>query len=211
MLRMRSFLTRLQLNSGVRRPYKSMEPSGLFEPTTWELLLLGPGRKEAVRKATPGFPKWAGESPGSDYGGKPIVDFEGRPAFAELTILWTVNSAGWDGLWVTHAGGREKHRRGFWGPQEAFTAPDPVLAFLSRVRSNRGDSSKGTWDIVCWPRDATLITPADLRFIESKWAGKDNIKVDQVDWYRIARDFGAPREAFLIVEWSLRRPLSASA
>jgi hypothetical protein len=187
-----------------------MEPSSLFGPTTWESLVLAPGRKEAVRKVTPGFPKWAGASPGSDYGGKPIVDFEGRPAFAELVILWTVNQVGWDGVWVTHAGGREKHRRGFWGPQEEFQLPDGVLKFLSDVRSKRGDSSRGTWDIVCWPRDATAIAATDLRFIESKWGGKDGIKLDQIDWYRVARESGVSREAFLIVEWNLRRPLNAS-
>jgi len=188
-----------------------MEPSSLFGPTTWESLAISPGRKEAVRKATPGFPKWAGESPGSDYGGKPIVDFEGSPAFAELTILWTVNSAGWDGMWVTHAGGRENHRRGVWGTQESFQAPQDVLSFLSAIRASRGDSSKGTWDIVCWPRDASSIASSDLRFIESKWGGKDGIKVDQIDWYRVVREAGVPREAFLIVEWNLRRALTVSS
>ena len=112
---------------------------------------------------------------------------------------------------VVACGGREKHRRGFGGVQEEFQVPEGVLGFLSGVRARREDSSKGTWDIVCWPRGATSITPPDLRFIESKWGGKDGIKVDQIDWYRVARESCAPREAFLIVEWRLFRPLNTSA
>jgi len=186
-----------------------MEPSRLFGATSWLSLTLASGQKEAVRKASPGFPVWAGEPPGSNYGGKPVVDFQGRPAFAELRILYTVDDAGWSGVWVTHAGGREKHRRGFWGTQEDFTVPAEVLHFLGEIRRERGDTSKGTWDIVCWPKATDHPQNTDLRFIESKWGGKDTIKTDQIEWYRRVRNAGVSRDAFLVIEWNLSRALGA--
>lgn len=106
-------------------------------------------------------------------------------------------------MWVTHAGGREKHRRGFWGEQDLFEVDATVLELLYEVRGKRGDTSRGTWDIVCWPQNATSIQKTDLRFVESKWGGKDSIKVDQIDWFRHVRDSGIARESFLIVEWNL--------
>jgi hypothetical protein len=175
-----------------------VDPSDLFGPTSFEMV-----GTEAVRKATPHFSEWRGESPGSNFGGKRIVDFVGKPAFAELAILSTVGTAGWEGVWITHAGGREKHRRGFWGRQDPFEVPDTVLAFLGGIRSGRGGTSRGTWDLVCWPGRSTAPAPAELRFVESKWQGHDSIKSDQVEWFRTARAVGAPLESFLIIEWSL--------
>lgn len=176
-----------------------MDPSALFGPTTFEVV-----GTEAVRKATPHFELWDGESPGSNYGGKPIVDFAGKPAFAELAVLWTLDAAGWDGVWVTHAGGREKHRRGFWGEQRPCEVPSTVLAFLEGIRTGRGGTSRGTWDLVCWPHGSRAPMPAELSFVECKWRGRDAVKGDQADWFRAARAAGADLESFLIVEWSLR-------
>jgi hypothetical protein len=197
-------------SSDVARAVHLAEPSSLFGPTTFEPLVISPTRKEVVHKATPTFLRWAGESPGSDYGGKQILDFQGQPPFAELAILGTVQAAGWDGVWVTHAGRREKHRRGFWGLQAAFELPSGVLGFLQQMRSSRGETSRGTWDVLCWPRDVATVAPANLRSIESKRGGHDALSVHQLDWFRSARDAGVPREAFLIVEWTLGRRGSGS-
>jgi hypothetical protein len=51
----------------------------LLTPTTTEHVLLPSGRKEALSKATPRFPKWMVEFPWSTYGGKPILDLRGSP------------------------------------------------------------------------------------------------------------------------------------
>jgi hypothetical protein len=185
------------------------DPSSLFGPTTWLQLQLTDTQKEAVRLATPRFASWSGEAPGSSYGGKPFVEHRGRPAFAELAILWTLDEAGWPGVWITHAGGAEKHRRGFWGEQQPFEVPSDVLRLLADVRATRGDTSRGTWDIVCWPADQLSVRIDEMRFVESKWGGKDRIKPDQIAWYRAIREAGAPRDSFLVVEWRLGVPHAA--
>jgi hypothetical protein len=58
-----------------------------LQPTTTETLTLPSGRSVAFSKATPTFAKWPGKFVGSTYGKKPILDFDGRPAFAEMVIL----------------------------------------------------------------------------------------------------------------------------
>jgi hypothetical protein len=59
----------------------------LLTATAFERLMLPAGRIVDVPKATPSFSVWRGEQPAERYGKKPVLDFEGRMAFAELAIL----------------------------------------------------------------------------------------------------------------------------
>ena len=59
----------------------------LLKPTSTHEFRLSGGRAVAVAKATPAFSLWCGEPPGDTYGGKPILDIEGCPGFAELAIV----------------------------------------------------------------------------------------------------------------------------
>jgi hypothetical protein len=77
----------------VRRP-------ALLRPTTKERVLLPSGREEALPEATPRFPRWTGEFPWSTYGGKPILDLDGEPLYAEFVILRLLDAEGWRGVWV---------------------------------------------------------------------------------------------------------------
>lgn len=51
----------------------------------------------------PRFRKWTGKPSHDTYNGKPVLEFNGEPAFAELVILRTFEEAGWEaaGLIVT--------------------------------------------------------------------------------------------------------------
>ena len=75
-------------------------PASLHPTTTETMTLPSSGLSTAVPKATPTFAKWQGKPVDDDYNGKPILDFDGSPAFAELVILRTLESAGWQGVWV---------------------------------------------------------------------------------------------------------------
>jgi hypothetical protein len=37
-----------------------------------------------------------------------VLDFDGRMAFAELAILWSVEKSGWSGVWI------DTYRKAFW-------------------------------------------------------------------------------------------------
>ena len=55
---------------------------------------------------------------------QPVLDFEGCMAFAELAILWSLEKAGWNGVWIdTH---HKKFRSGYWNtPPIAELPPKP--------------------------------------------------------------------------------------
>jgi hypothetical protein len=95
----------------------------LLTPTTTEHVLLPSGRKVAMAKTTPRFPKWTGEFPWSTYGGKPILDLYGEPLYAEFVILRLLEAEGWRGVWVNHV-----HR----GPFPTRWTPSPIR-ILSRA------------------------------------------------------------------------------
>jgi hypothetical protein len=119
-----------------------IEPSEFFKPLSWKRVTDG----ESVRMAEPTFFKWMGPSPGSNYGGKPIAGYDGRPAFGELVILRTCMANGWEGVWVRHAGGKTQYCREFWPKPAAVGIPPEVQQFLDDVASARGGTFGGTWD-----------------------------------------------------------------
>ena len=55
------------------------------------------------------FRPWKGKPIRDTYGGKAVLEFDGKPVFAELAILGTIQKAGWDGVWVDTY--RRKFRR----------------------------------------------------------------------------------------------------
>src|SRR6516225_4051294 len=115
--------------------------------TTFERLLLPSGRIVDVPKATPSFSVWRGEQPADRYGKKPVLDFEGRMAFAELAILWSLQKSGWNGVWVDTY--RRKFRADYWNAPPVELPPEPK-ALLDRIAGVRGGRDRGTWDVFCW-------------------------------------------------------------
>jgi hypothetical protein len=69
-------------------------------PGASEPFRLEDGRVVEVPKVAPKFSTWTGPPPGDTFGGKASLDFNGRPAFAELAILWSFMESGWDGVWI---------------------------------------------------------------------------------------------------------------
>ena len=162
--------------------------------TLFERLLLPSGRIVDVPKATPSFSVWRGEQPAERYGKKPIVDFEGRMALAELAILWTLQKSGWKGVWVDTY--RRKFRTDYWNAP-TVEPPQHAEALLDRISAARGGKHRGTWDVLCW-RDGEYL------FAQSKWKNHDRLKPAQLDWFESALSIRLPLSCFLIVEWSLQ-------
>jgi hypothetical protein len=159
--------------------------------------------EECVAWASPEFRLWAGESPGSNYGGKPIVDFDGAPAFAEIAIVRAVRDAGWSAVWVSQAFGRPKFRDTYWGKPVNPKVPGSVLVLLADIAARRSGSYKGTWDVVAWPAGSDNPSLSELLFIEAKRHGRDSIDIEQVRWYETMRARGATRSQFLVVDWKI--------
>jgi hypothetical protein len=162
-----------------------------LQPTTTEPMTLPSGRSVAIPKATPTFPLWRGD-PVETYGRKTVLDFNGRPAFAELAILWTLQSEGWQGVWVDSF--RRAFRTGYWSsPLQKFLPQRP--SSLSEEIWNLAKGRSGVWDVFCWQGGRVL-------FSESKKAGRDRIRASQRLFAESALNMGLPLDSFLFVEWT---------
>jgi hypothetical protein len=168
-----------------------------LRPTSTHSFHTADGRTVAVAKATPTFVRWHGAPPGDDYGGKEILDVDGRPAFAELAILREFERDGWAGVWVDTY--RNKFRRAYWGGEPAVQLPPMPREVLDRIVDARGGRRRGTWDVMCWRKSRVV-------FAESKRKNRDRIRQDQVGFLAAALEVGLSASSFLIVEWDVADP-----
>jgi hypothetical protein len=165
-----------------------------LQADTYDALTLPSGRFVEVPKVRPAFAIWRGHVPTDTYGHKPLLDFDGRMAFAELAILWTLERSDWSGVWVDTY--RKKYRRDYWGIPPIPALPPGPQALLNEIWELRDGRRRGTWDVFCWRNDEYL-------FAESKWKDHDQIRLAQLQWLEAALRVGLPLSSFLIVEWSI--------
>ena len=147
-----------------------------------------------IRKANPVFKPWDGRKVSDTYGHKIVLDFYGKPEFAELGILRMMERAGWHGVWVDTY--RNKFRTKYW-PKNAVELPPKQDKFMKRIREKVG-SPAGCFDVFCWKGDQFI-------FIEAKRFNKDKIRDTQKRWLQTAiLKCHIPFKSFLIVEWALQ-------
>lgn len=89
-----------------------MNYPSLLKPKTTIEIKLPSGRVVPIPKASPLFAPWTGELVSDTYGNKPILNINGKPAFAELAILRILQADGWDGVWIDTY--RNSYRTEFW-------------------------------------------------------------------------------------------------
>ena len=167
----------------------------ILQATESEELILPSGRQVAVPKATPTFSLWTGVPPNDSYGRKAILEYNGRPAFAELIILWTLEEAGWDGMWIDSY--RRKTRREYWHASPVPPLPEVLRSRLGLIR-NRIGPWRGSWDVLAWKDNRFL-------FAESKRRSRDRLRQTQLAFLEAALDH-EPLDSFLLVEWALQVP-----
>lgn len=143
-----------------------------------------------VAKHTMNFQPWSGTPLSDTYGNKCVMDVTGRPLFAELAILQHFSRDGWAGVWVDSY--RRKFRTGMLDVPPVEVPDEPGLIYRNIAAAN--GSRGGCWDVFMW-------RGSEVRFIESKRAGKDRMRESQVAWLEAALSVGIPLAAFTIVEW----------
>ena len=166
-------------------------PSEL-QPTDFEQIAFSDDQVVQVQKAKPLFTLWPGKSVADTYNGKPILDFQGRPGFAELVILWSFEAAGWVGAWMDSY--RRRTLRGYW-PEPVFQEIPPRHNALLQNIAEAGAGESRPWDVFCWSPEAVI-------FVEAKRAKHDQIRRSQVAFLKAALETGVPASAFLLVEWA---------
>lgn len=178
----------------------SMQFPAPLTPTTVERISLSSGRTAQIAKANPQFELWSGKAVADTFGNKPILSFDGKPAFAELVILGILQSDGWSGVWVDTF--HNKYRTSYWPKNEAELPPKPQQ-LLQRIYEKAG-SKNGCWDVFCWKEEMYL-------FAESKRQGHDRITDTQRVWLEAAIECQLPLSSFLIVEWSTKPNMATRA
>jgi hypothetical protein len=161
----------------------------LIPPAT---LKLPSGDSVSVPRCQCLFRPWQGKPIRDTYGGKTILEFDGKPVFAELAILGTLQRAGWDGVWVDTY--RRKFRRSL--PPDSCDLPSHERELYDRICRANGGRTSGCFDVFAWHKEKYL-------FIESKRESKDSIQATQKAWIDAALRSAVPLDALLICEWDL--------
>lgn len=159
-----------------------------------------------VNYSTPTFRRWVSEPRPSDTkGGKPLIDWEGEPCFAELGVLNALTKDGWLARWIDNFPMPPTFRTRFWTSGYARLSrdeaneplPDPANRVYQAICKSAGDSSGGgAWDILAWRGN-------ELLFVECKRKGAgDRIRATQIAWLDAALKLGIPAGCFVFAEWS---------
>lgn len=171
-------------------------------PARTERIILPSGTPVDVQVSNPKFRAWAGEPVSNTFGGKPLLDVNGEPAFAELAILDLFIKEGWSGRWVETYGAstmRPYYFTSWLDRRLKDQIHDPLptdrdWTFLEKIQKLRVGHS-GYWDVMVWNNESIV-------FAEAKHSKKDSINETQVAWLEAALTVGISLNNFLIVEWS---------
>lgn len=145
--------------------------------------------QKEFEKTTLRLKEWTGE-PLLDNYNKPVIDYDGKPLFAELVIVKMWTKMGWNAVWI------DNFRKVFWtslkNQRSLNKLPKNKLKILQDIAGKK--SMSGCWDVFAWKDNK-------INFLECKRIGKDKIRQSQVDWYKKALQLGVPQSSFKIVEW----------
>jgi len=173
----------------------------LLRPTASEALLVN-DQKLYVPRAELTLRRWKGISLANTFGGKPLIDFGGRPVFAELCVYELMRLSGWQARWVETYGAPANAPNHFtgWvddrlGSQQHDPITEPVIvSALQRTAAGNQGSYAGCWDVVGWNK-------ADILFAELKRRKQDQVRSTQHRWLRAGLEAGLQPDNFLLVEW----------
>lgn len=177
----------------ITKPTECAQLPAKLKPTSVERIKLPIRWFVNIQKANPVFKPWTSARVNDTYGNKMVLDFYGKPEFAELGILRLMERSGWRGVWVDTY--RNKFRTRYW-PKDAVDLPPKQDDLLKRIREKVG-SRAGCFDMFCWKGNRFV-------FIEAKRRHKDKIRGTQKKWLQAAiLKCHVPFKSFLIVEWTL--------
>lgn len=147
---------------------------------------------------------WNGHGLRNTFGNKLLLDFDGKPMFAELAVVNMFMNEGWNARWVcTYGRGKmspflltgwedDEYKKQKYVPiEDSF-----VFSEMKSIACNNNNSFGGCWDVVAWKE-------RQLLFAELKRKGKDRVRSTQVNWFDAALKSGLSVDNFLFIEWDL--------
>ena len=138
--------------------------------------------------------QWKGEPIKGPLNNKTLVEYHGKPFYAELVVLQMYRSKGWDGRWIQSFGKRQ-YLMDMAPNSQNVPLPEAKEAIIKKISAGIGKDWCGCWDLFLW-NDKN-----ETRFIELKKRKDDALKPNQIKWFRSALESGISLSDFLIVEW----------
>jgi hypothetical protein len=174
----------------------------LLKPTEIELFIFNDKTVE-VPKAILTFKKWQGLPIANTFGGKPLVDFDGKPMFVELAIMKLFKISGWQARWIETYGANVKTPFHFsdWSDSKLSEQPvdqiqdNNILKTFNEISLLNGvNYFSGCWDILGWFEDQIV-------FAECKRTKKDKLRNTQYNWLSACILYGLKPDNFLVIQW----------
>lgn len=159
-------------------------------------------REIQIPKCKTSFNLWQGNPITNTFGGKPLIDVNGKPMFAELAIMHLFLEDGWDARWLESYGRGQRNIvcLAEWADlpysqqTECLIENETIMNTLRGIAELNGGNFNGCWDVLAWKGDRII-------FAESKRLKRDKIRDTQTRWLDAALRYGLKPENFLVVEW----------
>jgi len=166
-----------------------LELPDLLRPAKSVAVKLPSGRSFDLPHCYPTFPEWSESNSTYTFGGKQLLNYAGRPVFAELYVLRLLQDHGWDGVWVSSY--RRRYLRDMPADSKLrnHVSLEPEReATLRKIAAKWG----GCFDVFAWHGNEAI-------FCECKRQKRDRLRPSQLAWIDAALNAGATN--LLVVEW----------
>jgi len=178
----------------------------LLQPNSTEDFIIS-GKVIQIPKCIIQFKKWAGVELKENFGGKPIIEINKKPMFAELAIMNLIIQSGWQAIWVeTYARlNKEPFYMSDWDFEKSYKnqihtviPKKQISEMLAGIAKLNNGSYSGCWDVLGWNGNQII-------FAESKRLRKDRIQDTQNGWLEAGLRYGLKPENFMVVQWDFEK------
>lgn len=163
------------------------------------------GRKNIILKYNLTFNGWKGNAIQNSFGGKLLVDVNGKVSFAELAIVDYLRKDGWNARWIGTFGRprMDPVMLTEWNDvsfREQIHVPvtdveiDETLVSIAKLNGNK---FSGCWDVIAWKNGYVL-------FLEAKRNKRDSIRLSQINWLKASLVYGLNCNNFIVIQWDIR-------
>jgi hypothetical protein len=157
-----------------------------------EYLATTEGNQISLEKYHFVFNKWTKPHNFDTYNGKPLLELDNEPLFAELLFLRLLEKEGYKGVWV------DTYRNKFWQRLPHFSFPvvidKKIEDLYNEIYALKGGKKSGCFDVVAYKENEFI-------FAELKRKKKDEIQPTQIEWLKAAIKIESYNNKFLLVEW----------
>lgn len=151
------------------------------------------------------FNEWKGKAIQNTFGGKTLVDVNGKASFAELAIVDHLQRNGWNARWIGTYGRppMAPFMLTEWNDvcyKEQVHVPitdidiHNTLVGIAKLNGNR---FSGCWDVVAWKN-------GNILFLEAKRKKHDRIRSTQIKWLKASLAYGLKCNNFIIIQWDIK-------